>query len=81
MRRTFTQSVAVDLRIVDTRSLIVVKTVSLTKQYTGYETGAGTFRFFGSNLFDINIGAKGQPIPMAAAAHGLYTVQTGSNAT
>ncbi|KRA52001.1 MULTISPECIES: CsgG/HfaB family protein [Pseudomonadota] len=58
--RVFTQSVAVDLRIVDTRSLIVVKTVSLTKQYTGYEIGAGTFRFFGSNLFDINIGAKGQ---------------------
>lgn len=58
--RTFTESVAVDLRIVDTRSLIVVKTVSLTKQYTGYEIGAGTFRFFGSNLFDINIGAKGQ---------------------
>lgn len=58
--RVFTQSVAVDLRIVDTRSLIVVKTVSLTKQYTGYETGFGTFRFFGSDLFDINIGAKGQ---------------------
>lgn len=58
--RVFTQSVAVDLRIVDTRSLIVVKTISLTKQYTGYETGFGTFRFFGSDLFDINIGAKGQ---------------------
>ena len=58
--RTFTQSVAIDLRIVDTRSLIVQKTVSLTKQYTGYEIGAGTFRFFGSSLFDINIGAKGQ---------------------
>lgn len=58
--RVFTQSVAVDLRIVDTRSLIVVKTVSLTKQYTGYEIGFGTFRFFGSDLYDINIGAKGQ---------------------
>lgn len=58
--RVFTQSVAVDLRVVDTRSLIVLKTVSLTKQYTGYEIGVGTFRFFGSNLFDINIGAKGQ---------------------
>lgn len=58
--RTFTQSVAVDLRIVDTRSLIVQKTVSLTKQYVGYETGFGTFRFFGSDLFDINLGAKGQ---------------------
>jgi len=58
--RTFTQSVAIDLRIVDTRSLLVVKTVSLTKQFTGYEVGFDIFRFFGSNLFDINIGAKGQ---------------------
>jgi len=58
--RTYTQSVALDLRIVDTRSLLVVRTVSLTKQFTGYETGFGIFRFFGSDLFDINIGAKGQ---------------------
>ena len=58
--RTFTQSVAVDLRIVDTRSLLVVRTVSLTKQFSGYEVGFNTFRFFGSDLFDINIGAKGQ---------------------
>ncbi len=58
--RTFTQSVAIDLRIVDTRSLLVVRTVSLTKQFTGYEVGFNIFRFFGSSLFDINIGAKGQ---------------------
>ncbi len=58
--RVFTQSVAIDLRIVDTRSLLVLKTVSLTKQFTGYEIGAGVFRFFGTELFDINIGAKGQ---------------------
>jgi curli biogenesis system outer membrane secretion channel CsgG len=58
--RTFTQSVAIDLRIVDTRSLVVVRTVSLAKQFTGYEIGAGLFQFFGSNLFDVNIGAKGQ---------------------
>ncbi|MES2443939.1 MAG: CsgG/HfaB family protein [Pseudomonadota bacterium] len=58
--RTYTQSVAIDLRIVDTRSLLVVKTVSLTKQFTGYEVGFNIFRFFGSNLFDINVGAKGQ---------------------
>lgn len=58
--RTFTQSVAIDLRIVDTRSLIVVKAISLTKQFTGYEVGFNTFRFFGSELFDINIGAKAQ---------------------
>lgn len=58
--RVFTESVAVDLRIVDSRSLVVMKTVSLTKQFTGYEIGANVFRFFGTDLFDINIGAKGQ---------------------
>jgi curli biogenesis system outer membrane secretion channel CsgG len=59
-RRTYSQSVSIDLRIVNTKTLMVVKTVSLTKQFNGYEVGAGVFRFFGSNLFDINIGAKGQ---------------------
>jgi curli biogenesis system outer membrane secretion channel CsgG len=58
--RTFTQSVAVDLRIVDTKSLMVVKTVSLAKQFTGYEVGVNVFRFFGNDLFDVNIGGKGQ---------------------
>lgn len=58
--RVFTQSVAVDLRIIDSRSLVVVKTVSLTKQFSGYEIGANVFRFFGNTLFDINVGAKGQ---------------------
>lgn len=58
--RTYNQSVSVDLRIVDSRTLMVVKTVSLTKQFTGYEVGLNVFRFFGTDLFDINIGAKGQ---------------------
>lgn len=58
--RTYTQSVAVDLRIVDTRSLLVVHALSLTKQFSGYEVGFNVFRFFGSELFDINLGAKAQ---------------------
>lgn len=58
--RVYTQSVAIDLRIVDTRSLIVRDTISLTKQFSGYEVGVGVFRFFGTDLFDINVGAKGQ---------------------
>ena len=58
--RTYTQSVGIDLRIVDSRSLVVIRTVSLTKQFSGYEVGANVFRFFGTDLFDINIGAKGQ---------------------
>jgi len=58
--RTYSQQVAIDLRIVDTKTLMVKKTVSLSKQFTGYEIEAGIFRFFGSDLFDINIGARGQ---------------------
>jgi len=58
--RLYNQQVGIDLRIVDTRTLLVVDTVSLTKQFVGYEVGFNVFRFFGSDLFDINLGAKGQ---------------------
>ena len=56
--RVYTMNIAVDLRIVGSQSLMVYDTVSIEKQLTGYEVGFGVFRFFGSNLFDINIGAK-----------------------
>src|SRR5690606_34162038 len=46
--------------IVGTQSLLVYETVSLEKQIAGYEVGFGVFRFFGSELFDINMGAKNQ---------------------
>jgi curli biogenesis system outer membrane secretion channel CsgG len=59
-RRTYNESVSIDLRIVNTKTLMVEKTVSLTKQFTGYEVDANIFRFFGSNLWDVDIGAKGQ---------------------
>lgn len=68
-RRTYTQSVAIDLRIVDTRSLLVVDAISLSKQFSGYEIGANTFRFFGLGLVDINVGSKGQePIQLGIRA-------------
>lgn len=59
-QRTFTMNVGVDLRIIDTRSLQVLKTVSLQKQITGEEVGAGVFRFFGRELIDLNLGGKSQ---------------------
>ena len=71
--RVFTQSVAVDLRIVDSRSLEVVKTISLTKQFTGYEVGANVFRFFGTDLFDINIGITRELKNLPVSAH-FFTV-------
>ena len=68
-RRTYTQSVAVDLRIVDTRTLLVVDAISLSKQFSGYEIGANTFRFFGLGLVDINVGSKGQePLQLGVRA-------------
>lgn len=67
--RTFSQSVGVDLRIVDTKTLMVVRTISLTKQFNGYEVGLNLFRFFNSDLFDIDIGGKGQePVQLGVRA-------------
>src|SRR5690606_31237120 len=43
-----------------TQTLIVYDTISLSKQISGYEVGVGIFRFFGNELFDVNIGAKNQ---------------------
>ena len=58
--RTYTMNVGVDLRIVDTRSLVVAHTVSFTKQIVGEEVGANMFRFFGVDLVDVNAGSKRQ---------------------
>ncbi|WP_210546550.1 CsgG/HfaB family protein [Rhodoferax sp. PAMC 29310] len=59
-RRTYTMNIGVDLRLVDTRTLLVVKTVSLQKQIKGEEVGVGVYRFFGSELLDLTVGAKRQ---------------------
>jgi curli biogenesis system outer membrane secretion channel CsgG len=56
--RTFTMGVGVDLRMVDTETLRIVGTTSLQKQITGHEVGVNVFRFFGSDLFDLNAGFK-----------------------
>ena len=58
--RVFTMNIGVDLRIIDTQSLVVRKTASLQKQITGFEVGFNVFRFFNTNLFDVNIGNKSQ---------------------
>lgn len=67
--RYYVINTAVDLRLVDTKSLKVVKTVSVQKQIIGYETRAGLFRFFGDYLVDINTGRKGQePLQLGVRA-------------
>ena len=67
--RVFTASIAADLRIVDTRSLVVLRTVSLQKQVVGHEVELNVFRFFGNRLFDISAGTRNQePIQLAVRA-------------
>jgi curli biogenesis system outer membrane secretion channel CsgG len=67
--RTFSESVGIDLRIVDTKTLMIVKTISLTKQFNGYEVGFDIFRFFNNDLFDVDVGAKGQePVQLGIRA-------------
>jgi curli biogenesis system outer membrane secretion channel CsgG len=58
--RVYTMSVAVDLRLVNTQTLEVISAVSLQKQFTGYEVGFELFRFYNSDLYDVNIGNKSQ---------------------
>ncbi|MDO9499032.1 CsgG/HfaB family protein [Falsiroseomonas sp.] len=64
--RSFVMSIAADLRIVDTRSLVVAHTVSLQKQVIGHEIDADVFRFFGDRFFDVNIGTRNlEPVQLA----------------
>ena len=64
--RVFTANIAADLRIVDTRSLVVLHAVSLQKQVTGHEVDANIFNFYNNRLFDISAGTKSQePIQLA----------------
>ncbi len=56
----YRSGVAIDLRIVDTSTLKVVKTVSISKQIVGYQVAANVFKFFGSDLWNLNVGEKSQ---------------------
>jgi curli biogenesis system outer membrane secretion channel CsgG len=73
--RHYAMNVAADLRLVDTRTLRVVKTVSVQKQYVGHEVKADTFSFFGNTLVDINAGKKrNEPLQLGVRATLEYGV-------
>jgi len=64
--RTFVVSIALDLRLVNTKNLNVLKTVSLQKQVVGYEVEAEIFRFLPTLLVDAEAGIKSQePLQLA----------------
>lgn len=55
-----TMNIAVDLRLVNSKSLEVVGTTSLQKQLVGEEVGGNVFRFFEDYIFDLNTGRRAQ---------------------
>jgi len=68
--RSYIMNIALDLRLVDTRTLEVVDVISYQKQIVGREVKAGIFDFFDGNLVDISGGA-GALEPMQLAVRAL----------
>ncbi|MCQ8895114.1 transcriptional regulator [Limnobacter humi] len=58
--RYFVMDVAVDLRLVNTKTLEIVNTQSLQKQIIGTELSGGYFRLFSDGLVDINAAERTQ---------------------
>lgn len=64
--RSFVANVAVDLRLIDTKSLEVLENVSLQKQVIGREVGLSVFEFFSDVLVDVEVGGKHlEPLQLA----------------
>jgi holdfast attachment protein HfaB len=68
--RVFVMNVAMDLRLVNTRTLEVVDVIPYQKQVIGKEIGLGVFDFLGGNVFDIS-GGSGALEPMQLAVRSL----------
>ncbi len=62
----YVMNVAMDLRLVETKTMEVVDVASYQKQIYGRQVGLGVFKFFGSNVIDISAGEGGlEPIQLA----------------
>ncbi|MGP1276524.1 MAG: holdfast anchoring protein HfaB [Caulobacterales bacterium] len=65
-RRVYVMNVALDLRLVDSRTLEVVDVVSYQKQIIGRELSAGVFSFFGDVVVDLSAGGRSlEPVQLA----------------
>ena len=73
--------VAIDLRLVNTRTLLVEEVVSFEKQIIGTEIRAGIFRFLSDSVIDVSAGDKAQePIQKAVrmvAERAVYELISG----
>ena len=68
--RVFVMNVAIDLRLINTRTMDVVDVISYQKQVVGHEVSAGVFDFLNGNVFDIS-GGTGALEPMQLAVRSL----------
>lgn len=81
--RYFVMNVAVDLRVVNTKTLEVVNIQSLQKQIIGTELNGGYFRLFSDGLVDINAAERTQePIQKGVRMvieHAVFNMLTEMN--
>ena len=67
--KNYVMNVAIDLRLVDSKSQEVVDMVSYQKQIIGTEKSAGIFDFFHGNIVDLSGGNSGtEPLHLAVRA-------------
>jgi curli biogenesis system outer membrane secretion channel CsgG len=67
--KLFVMNVAMDLRLINTQTLEVVKVISYQKQILGREISLGVFDFLGSTILDIGAGERAlEPIQLAVRA-------------
>ncbi|CAN1573720.1 Curli production assembly/transport component CsgG [Caulobacteraceae bacterium] len=67
--RIFVMNIAMDLRLVNTRTLEVVDVISYQKQIVGREVGLGLFDFLNGNVFDVSAGTGAlEPVQLAVRA-------------
>jgi holdfast attachment protein HfaB len=81
--RYFVMNVAVDLRVVNTKTLEVINVQSLQKQIIGTELNGGYFRLFSDGLVDINAAERTQePIQKGVRMvieHAVFNMLTEMN--
>ena len=67
--KEYVMNVALDLRLVETKTLEVVDVVSYQKQIIGREIGAGFFKFFNTNVINVSAGEGAlEPVQLAVRA-------------
>jgi len=67
--RLYVMNIALDFRLIDTRTLEVVDVISYQKQIVGREVRTGVFSFFGDTMVDIAAGERGlEPVQLAVRA-------------